>query len=392
MAHKLITFLGRGAPSKDGQRLPYRSARYRFEGLGAHAAWTSDPVPNLAPAIAQYQKSLGSPLNSISVFGTAGSMWDVLLEQSQAPEDDFGMTLIEQIDDGSTTNDTLRQVEELISTNEVAYRLHLMPPAVTASGQAQLLSSLVDEIDSDDLVWIDVTNGYRHLPMLGLASASLAARTKGARIEQISYGAFEMTEARVTPVISLAWMLKLLQVSASVHGLIRNRQLRPIIDCFPGGPVREALVEAEFFLSTMRVAPAIEKVNIAIRELRNWGETTPAELQPVIGLLIESLQPLTRQERTVGGLVDMADHALRSGDYLRTSVFLYEAVQIANADKLPGDPKEDWRLTRIRNFLAHSGNIEYLADTREVLQSPKDLRQFFQSHIDRLRRDCKSAR
>ena len=40
---------------------------------------------------------------------------------------------------------------------------------------------------------LGVTNGYRHLAMIGLGSAAVSAKIKDAKIEEIAYGAFDMT-------------------------------------------------------------------------------------------------------------------------------------------------------------------------------------------------------
>jgi CRISPR-associated DxTHG motif protein len=60
-------------------------------------------------------------------------------------------------------------------------------------------------------LYIDVTHGFRHLPMLALVAARYLARVVGVKVQELYYGALEMTTPEgETPVLRLGGLLAML--------------------------------------------------------------------------------------------------------------------------------------------------------------------------------------
>ena len=182
-------------------------------------------------------------------------------------------------------------------------------------------------------------------------------------------------------------------LGASGH-LVQRGQLQSVIECFPNGVVRQKLQEANFHLETMRIDEASRSLRECVTLLKQESSLLPTELGLVADLLCERLEPITRQQRTMIGLIEMAEHAMQVEDFLRVSIYLYEAVEIADRKGIQGDVAEDRKLKGVRNWLAHAGKLQGDArdsEVRELITSRNGLRQFFQKHIDRLREDHRSS-
>ncbi|WP_406947556.1 TIGR02221 family CRISPR-associated protein [Psychrobacter lutiphocae] len=153
----LISFLGKG---QDGRG--YRDANYHF------------PDGELA----SNQKYIGLALadkyqpSKIVLLGTAGSMWDVFLEQISSGLEEEWVELSDSVKEQSVTKDQLQPFEQFLS-QRLSAEVHciLIPFAKDTLEQMNILSVLSDSLDDGESIILDVTHGFRHLPMLALVAA-----------------------------------------------------------------------------------------------------------------------------------------------------------------------------------------------------------------------------
>lgn len=397
MARKLITFLGRGPYRPDGSRGEYRRSRYQFQNFGANSQWTSNENKVFATAVVQWSREvLKKPFEEIVVLGTSGSAWDLLAESFSRNREDW------------TTGDVLAMVE-LVDADEVCVaalqeyshefpshvHFKLIPSGASENDQAEVLRLVTESVSQGDQVWLDVTHGFRHLPMLGLASAAIAAQLMDAQIEQIVYGAGDMSRDGVVPVLSLTWMLRLMEVLSASAMLEDYQLLHPLIRCFPSGNVRNALEEAAYKIDVMRIDDAALSVRKAVALLKSDLDEMSVELKTVAGPLLQRLGKFSKQQRTVRGLTGMAKLALEQDDFLRASIFLAEAIDLAAERGIPGDEVLDRRTKTIRNWLAHAGKLGEARKDREIrsfVESRTQLSAFLRSQIDRLSEEANRER
>jgi len=400
MSHTLVSFLGRGPYSQEGVRRGYQSVRYQFSDVGGNTGWTSQPSKHFAYAAYEFHQQLGqTPLDSVVILGTSGSMWDALADSfgtlGKESVSEVVLELSDLVDQQVVTQEVLDIYSaELTEMTATSIRLLLIPAANDSASQATILEQITQAIADGDRVYLDVTHGYRHLPMIGLAAAAVAATSKRAQIEDIVYGALDMTRDGHTPVVSLVWILQLFNVLNGLNTFSRRQNLRPLIDCFPGGKVRTALEEAAFKLDVMRIDEAAAAVRDCLKTLAESVETLPIELQLVAGVVRGRLEQFSRQKRNIKGLTQMASLALDEDDFLRTAIYLSEAVQKAAKQGIPGDTGEDRKLSMVRNWLAHAGKLTLSKDDREVrdwISNRNQLRAFFRKHIERLQEDVRPA-
>jgi len=193
----LITFLGR-LSKREGA---YRTTRYRFEqGL-------SDPVAFFGWALKDHLQP-----GRMTILGTPGSMWDHLFEvdiELGNQHEDERLVLQEAVERQAVTTAMLDGLEPVLGGShacEVALRL--IPYGHDQGEQVELLRTMAATVTPGAEVHIDITHGFRHLPMLVLLAALYLEKVKGARVKGIWYGAFD-PDTREAPVYNLQGLLRI---------------------------------------------------------------------------------------------------------------------------------------------------------------------------------------
>ena len=320
----LISFLGK-------QQKGYRTATYRFD-----AGFVRE-VPFFGMALAEYLKP-----DRLILLGTSASMWDVFFERESK---DIDESLI-QLSDAAAIN----QVTEAMLT-EHARRLserlgyhvdcQLIPYARDESEQVSILIELAGALASGEKVTLDVTHAFRHLPMLALVAARYLKHVRQVEVENIYYGALEMTPIDgETPVLKLAGMLKMLDWVEALATYDKDGDYgvfgRLLADdgMEPG---RTALLEkAAFFERTSNPVKARETLNSVFSSV----EAHEGRLGKLFrGELIKRISWFRSPDRADWER-SLANSYLERRDYLRAATFMYEAfvTRATNAERLnPND-------------------------------------------------------
>lgn len=398
MPRILISFLGRGPYRPDGSRGDYRFTRYDFVDLHGKSLWTSQPQKHFAYAAFQACQEIQgqSPFDTVVILGTSGSMWDAVAD-SFGERHGLGLTeavlnLSDLVDRHQVTQQVLDQYgHDLSEGSGLKIRLLLITSASDAVNQSSILSQIESSVDAGDEVVLDVTHGYRHLPMIGLAAANLITAHKSAKIDDIKYGALDLTIDGITPVISLRWILKLFDAIGGMNEMSRRQNMRPLIECFPDGVLRSLFEDCAYKLDVMRIDEAALAARKCVDQLDRSADALPAELALIAGVLRERLLQFTKHSRSLLGLTQMAKLSLEEDDFLRTAVYLAEAADFAKAKGIPSDGDEDRRLKLVRNWLAHAGRLTVTSNDRAVSEQVANraqLRTFLRKHIDRLWKDA----
>jgi len=394
MSRTLVSFLGRGPYRPDGSRGDYRPTRYAFASDTGEVLWISQPQKHFAYAAFQacHEIPRRRLFDEVVILGTSGSMWDALVDSFGAMR---GVELSEEIfhlsdlvDRNQVSQGVLDRFSKVLSDGDrLKIRLSLITTATDPLSQGSILSEIESSVNAGDEVVLDVTHGLRHLPMIGLAAASLITSHKSARIDDIAYGALELTVDGVTPVISLRWIVKLFSAIGGMSEMSRRQNMRPLMECFPSGILRNLMEDAAYKLNVMRIDEASLAARKCVEQLDRCVNNLPPELALIAGVLRDRLLRFTKHSRSLLGLTQMAKLALEEDDFLRTAIYLAEAADIAIAKGVPGDDDEDRRLKLVRNWLAHAGRLQVSAEDRAVktqIASRNQLRKFLSSHIDRL--------
>lgn len=379
MAKQLISFLGKG---RVDPKTGYRTATYRF------ATGFERTVPFFGLALAEYLKP-----DRMAILGTSGSMWDVFIEhQAQGSEaEEARLLLQEAAESGRVDEALLSRVAPVVEDRlGIPVTLALIPYGIDEMEQAALLRRMADEVEPGDAVTMDVTHGFRHLPMLALVAAHYLEGVRKARIDDIYYGALEMQQDGITPVVRLNGLLRLMdwvQALAAYDGDGDYGVFAPLL-------VQEGLAADRADL--LRRAAFFERTTNPVKAKQALGGAAPTvkELATPIGGLfraeLERRLDWWRAPQRDAWELALADAALERRDYLRTAVFLQEAYlsrcayreredlndyevreRLRRQQQTDNEPFK--RLIRLRNAMAHGVRGEH-ADTLKALESEPSLR------------------
>lgn len=383
MVRTLVTFLGRTARPESG----YPAVDYKFpDGSHERAAFVG------------YSLARKERPDRLVVMGTPASMWDQLLEGVPAEDPDLQMQLMQAVDDGQVEAVALEALERILSAaqgREVVLRL--IPAALRESEQVELLSSLVEAAEGSDEVSLDVTHGYRHLPMLiMMAALYLREARPEMRIGHLWYAALDASQQSgsvhdLSGVLHIADWLSALRRSeltgdyGEVARLIRDPGLAEDLEL---GGFMESIHQGQQAKSRLRRA----RTRLAEHPLGGAG----ALFQPI---LEERTAWVTHQHLYQRQRMH-ALNALDRGDCLRAALYGFEAY-VTKLVREHGSPVADpnnqdvreqsrkeyeqngpanpgWRaykqLRDLRNVLAH-GNRAREDAVQTALASPGAMRE-----------------
>lgn len=151
----LISFLGKGDPRKG-----YRTAIYRFT---ADVAYTER---FFGLALSNFLKP-----DRLILLGTPSSMWEIFFDRDGV-DGDAMLPLIDAVAAENVDEQLLtvprRQLAERLGISDDCL---LIPYARDEAEQAEILRRLAAVLQPRERLWIDVTHGFRRLPMLALVAA-----------------------------------------------------------------------------------------------------------------------------------------------------------------------------------------------------------------------------
>lgn len=397
VTHTLITFLGRAGN--------YQTTTYRFPD--------NETVTTRFFGLALRRKLQPDRL---VMFGTSGSAWDVIcLDDDGAALTGEALDAVDQVETAARANqvtqELLNPLAEPISQRlgfEVRFRV--IDYAEKMAEQLGLLQAMADEVKTGDHVSLDVTHGFRHLPMLAFLSALHLRTARQVNVEGLYYGALEMKQNGVAPVMNLAGLLRIADWTGAVQSFDKDGDYGVFAALIreQSPSVASLLQESAFYERTMRPGQARNK----LREL-----ATLLDQQHLTG--IGSLFAPTLRTRLSWHQEDrlylrqqaLARLYLEHDDFLRAALLGYEAFitrlmyrqgksnpdnwtqregtkkQYEETNNTPGKRGEEYkdycRLRDLRNHLAH-GNMSPQAEIQQHLASAERLRAFLDGLLKRL--------
>lgn len=397
MTHCLVTFLGR-TPRVNGDG-DYKRVDYRFpDGHVARAAFLGFPLRRWLDA------------DRLVIFGTTGSMWDHVFEGdiNIRGNEDQRFELLEDVEAGQVDQERLDALApHLAAQLDCEVQLKLIPDALETNEQAHLVHMLAEAAEGADRLSVDVTHGFRHLPMLAFAAGLYLRFVKpDLAIQGLWYGSLEPDTGRA----AVHDLRGLLEIADWLSALQRHEWLgdyEGIAD----------LVEAErpTLASALRHASFQESIHQGqqargnIREARRQLDAQPLNgpgalfapaLRQRMSWVDEQALYLRQRRQALG--------ALARSDFLRASLYGFEAFitkltqQRFESGRI-NDPsarreaketfeqahheRAHWRaytdLRGLRNVLAH-GNQPDKGDVAAALDSRERLRSSLQACFDAL--------
>ena len=400
MTHTLVSFLGKAYIDPNNG---YRTARYRFDD--------GDEIetPFFGLALKEHLKP-----DRLALFGTEGSMWDVLIEHLAAEGDEEGLRLelIDAANQGRVNDALLKRITPLVERSlGLPCALTLIDYGRNAQGQSDILRGIANVVPSGR-VSLDLTHGFRHLAALGLLSAFFLERVAELQIQSLYYGALDMTADNVTPVIRLDGLMAVQHWNDALQRFDQNGDyavFAPLLEK-DGVPANKArcLERAAYYERTLNLSDARAQIRTFLKML----DEPDAPLSGPSALFRDALAKRLAWARN-GNLFDhqarLAHFYLGNRDYLRAALFAYEAVitrgcgerglnpldwnkgrnpavhDLDQEFKNGSHPKERrdayWMLKNLRNSLAH-GNPAREEHYRRIIADPGRLPNELEKAMD----------
>ncbi|MDO4723851.1 MAG: TIGR02221 family CRISPR-associated protein [Comamonadaceae bacterium] len=372
----LISLLGK---SQLNQQTGYRTANYRF------ADGTSRESPYFGLVLAEHIKA-----DKLILIGTSGSMWDIFFDH-QGSEDDTILALVDAVRSEAVTPEMLAPHQAYLSQKlGLPVACHLIPYARNEQEQAAILTTLASAVQPGETVALDVTHGFRHLPMLALVAARYLRHVRQVQVQDVYYGALEMTDPqdKQTPVLNLGGMLQMLdwvEALAVYENSGNYGVFAPLFEADGMAPQRtQMLSQAAYFERSSNPAQAKEKLTGAFRHIQEHqgalGTLFSNHLAQHVGWFRHGQRPEWE--------LALAERYLERKDYLRAIVYLFEsrishAVRDSGGDFNRYEHREDARhdakanpdfkrLEHLRNAMAH-GVRPFNHEVKSLLQDEQAL-------------------
>ena len=389
MAHTLITLLGRVPRNDKG----YRTTKYRF------------PDGALSEPVAFFGRELSQRLrpDRLVILGTAGSMWDHLFEKDidlGEQGEEQRVALMEAVERKRVDEPMPRSLAPLLSKElAVDVTLRIIPYCRTPEEQSALLRILAEEVNEGDRIDLDVTHGFRHLPMLMLLAAMYLRLARDARISGIWYGAFD-PDTGDAPVMELSGLLRFMEWLQALHSFDKDGDygaFAPLLEqAGAEAHLVDALRRAAYFENILNVGEATGELRKALAQMETPRLDAP-EAELVLPILRERLAWVS-EKKQFEKQIRLARQSLARTDYLRAVLYLYEAVitrlcQLAGVQIQDFSEREDLRkryeekvrdfpderqqyllLKNLRNQVAH-GTRPTRGDVQKALLNEAQMKQ-----------------
>ena len=372
----LISFLGKSASNA---QTGYRTANYVFQpGFERN-------VPFFGMALLEYLKP-----QKLILAGTAGSMWDVFFDHQQT-DDDGLLALMEAVPRQDVTAEMLAIHEQRLTEKlGIPVQCLLISYARDEAEQTAILTDLAGAIGKGESIVLDVTHGFRHLPMLALVAARYLQHVRGVQVQEVYYGAAEMTDpaSKQTPVLRLGAMLHMLDwvEALAVYENSGNYGVFAPLLQRDGMEEKHAamLGDGAYFERNSNPVQAKQKLSGAHTHVRQhqgpMGNLFRDTLTEHIGWF--------RHGSRADWELALADRYLARQDYLRTITYLCEAYISRATEKMGGnvnqfedrdwafkeaDKNQDvWLLKHLRNAMTHGVRTDN-RDAKPLLKNQQTL-------------------
>lgn len=353
----LISFLGK---SNHNPQTGYRTANYVFE------PGFERKVPFFGMGLLEYLQP-----KKLILVGTAGSMWDVFFDH-QHTDDDGLLSLMEAVPQHAVTAEMLAIHEQRLTEKlGIPVQCLLISYARDETEQAAILTALASAVGKNERLVLDVTHGFRHLPMLALVAARYLQHVRGVQVQEVYYGAAEMTDlaSKQTPVLRLGAMLHMLDWVEALAVYENSGNYGVFAPLLQRDGMQEQratmLAEAAYFERSSNPVQAKQNLSGAHTHVRQHQGPMGTLFRDALTEHISWFRHGSRADWELA----LAERYLQRQDYLRAITYLYEGYISRTTEKFGGnvnqfedrdeafkqaDKNQDvWLLKHLRNAMTH---------------------------------------
>lgn len=115
-------------------------------------------------------------------------------------------------------------IRELLNTNIVKIEIS---EDMSSKGQWEWFEKILAKIDQKDRLTIDLTHGYRSIPIIFSTAINFLQRSKNVHIEHVFYGAYEKNRD-ISPIIDMKEFYVINELADGVSRLIENADVKKL--------------------------------------------------------------------------------------------------------------------------------------------------------------------
>jgi CRISPR-associated DxTHG motif protein len=280
-------------------------------------------------------------------------------------------------------------------------RLIIIPYCENEEEQIELLKIISKQIETKEKIDIDVTHGFRHLPMLALLSALHMRLAYKAEVQAIWYASYD-PETEKSNVYDLVGLLKIADWLQALSAFDKDGDYRVFSGLLKQSGMETtnitALQEAGFYENILNVGDATGKLRQVTKGMNSEKQLTP-DAKLLLPHVKERLDWIN-EEKQFEKQCKLGNQALKRGDYLHSVLYAYEAVitrvchltnanvndfksreeargkyeaKLRNKSKDNKEKKNYFLLKQLRNQVAH-GSRGTKGDIQKILLNEENLR------------------
>ena len=412
----LISFIGAAKPRRDGMLATshYQTATYSFEdGFSA----TTKFFGHAALKHFQQRENELTPTRWI-IIGTKTSGWDMLADVAfDSREDclDVATKWAERVQDeiagGAASSKTLQEFSSIFPTT-AGIELRLI---IVQDDADDIFGCLHENIEPNESVILDITHGFRSMPIHALIALGALRWMKDISIADILYGGLDKPRlpGGAAPAVSLRRSSQLARATPALAAVHINSDLEAASEVTSILKIGDAALRNS--LNNAHVFRSIMHGNRADNVLRGDAVANP-DNWTAQGTLANLAANFLRKRSEPGVLAQRAQRDFRRAneffdrhDYLRTVLLLAESIKrhaietfkLVNLKRLPNaDPTLDdvfraleteninpltandlKKLRLMRNAIVHID--EPKKGAKELIENPEKLDSFLKSTLSK---------
>lgn len=321
MTTTLISFLGKNSGDP---KTGYRTARYHFPDGTEHT------TPFFGLALSKVLRP-----DHLVILGTVGSMWDVLIEHiaDTNQDEDIRLELWEAAQEARITPELLARARPLMERclgRPVEPKL--IPFGRDAKEQADILQAIAEAVPKGEVIF-DLTHGFRHLGMLGLVSAFMLERVSNLGINGLYYGALDMIQNEVTPVLRLDGLTAIQHWVGALDRFDQNGDYGVFADLLikDGVPKDKAhcLKKAAFFERNFNLRDAAQQLHTFLKTLETGLPGAGRLFQPQLAKRLSWVRQGSLHQQQA----HLAQVYLERRDFVRATVLAWEAIITSECER-----------------------------------------------------------
>lgn len=200
----------------------------------------------------------------------------------------------------------------------------------------KIFKSIVDCVEPNDRLTIDITHGFRSLPLLGLLVAAYLRASKEVKVEHLVYGAYEARdkEKNESPVFELTSFLTLFDWMIASDHFLRTGFGRPLADLLPDadgaiGALRNGILQLSDGLHLLRPQTVTQFASELDQKVNQATPTVANEVPPLADMLSHISRSYGRFATDDGSPKQLLEAQLKMVDWYLERRQLVQALSLA---------------------------------------------------------------